>query len=146
MKSVMRPRVALRCRWEGYSKVSPLARTIKSMTEETSKAAFDRGVTAGEIAARLTNHDVHFASINGHIGELVEGVHGMRMDIQRLADQAQASAKTLLATAEALKAANEARTEQSTRSWSPWVRVFAVIAAVATVVSIVTAITVLRRS
>lgn len=116
------------------------------MSTETPQAAFERGVTAGEIAARLANHDVHFASINGHIGELVESIHGMRLDIQRLADQAQASAKTLLATAEALKAANEARTEQSTRSWSPWVRVFAVIAAVATLVSIVATIATLRSS
>lgn len=120
--------------------------TIMSMGTETPQAAFDRGVTAGEIAARLANHDVHFANINGHIGELVEGIHGMRLDIQRLADQAQASAKTLLATAEALKAANEARAEQSTRSWSPWVRVFAVVAAVATIVSIVATVATLRSS
>ncbi len=113
------------------------------MSGETSEAAFDRGVTAGEIAARLANHDLHFASINGHIGDLAAEIHGMRMDTQRLADQAEASSQTLLATAAALRDAEEARTGQSSQNWTPWARGFAVLAAMATVLSIVTMIIVL---
>lgn len=122
-----------------YSLVD-LSRYDHDMAIESPEAAFDRGVTAGEIAARLANHDLHFTSINGHIGDLTGEIHGMRMDIQRLADQAQASAKTLLATAEALRAANEARTRQATRNWLPWARGFAVLAAIATLISIVTTV------
>jgi len=114
------------------------------MTEETPQDAFDRGVTAGEIAARLANHDTHFASINGHIGDLVGEIHGMRLDVQRLVDQAEASALTVLATAKALRTAEETRTNSSNQSWSPWFRAFAVLSAVATVLSILTMVVVLR--
>jgi hypothetical protein len=114
------------------------------MTEETAQDAFDRGVTAGEIAARLANHDTHFASINGHIGDLVGEIHGMRLDVQRLVDQAEASALTVLATAKALRTADETRITSSNRSWSPWFRAFAVLSAVATVLSILTMVVVLR--
>lgn len=113
------------------------------MSAESPQAAFDRGVTAGEVAARLANHDMHFAAINGQMGDLADEVRGMRIDVQRLADQAEASSQTLLATAEALRNADEARTRQSTQSWSPWTRGFAVLAAMATVLSIITMITVL---
>jgi len=116
---------------------------IKGMTE-TTQDAFDRGVAAGEIAARLANHDIHFTSINGHIGDLVGEIHGMRLDIQRLADHAEASAKTVLATAEAIRNADDTRTTSSNRSWSPWFRAFAVLSALATVLSILTMIVVLR--
>jgi hypothetical protein len=118
--------------------------TIEDMIEETSQDAYDRGVIAGEIAARLANHDVHFASINGHIKDLVMEIHGMRLNIQRLADQAEASAKTVIATATALRAADEARSTSSTRSWTPWARSFAVLSATATIISIITMIIVLK--
>jgi hypothetical protein len=111
---------------------------------ETTQDAFDRGVAAGEIAARLANHDIHFTSINGHIGDLVGEIHGMRLDIQRLADHAEASAKTVLATAEALRTADDTRSTSSNRSWTPWFRAFAVLSALATVLSILTMIVVLR--
>ena len=110
---------------------------IMNMTEESSEAAYDRGVRAGDIAARLANHDLHFKQINGHISDLTTEVRGMRLDIQRLADQAEASAQTALATTKALRAADRAR-------WSPWARSFATLSAVATVLSIITMIIVLR--
>jgi len=115
------------------------------MTEETTDAAYDRGVIAGEIAARLANHDMHFASINGAVTDLVTEMHGMRLDVQRLGDQADAAAKTVLATAAALKAADDARRAQSDRTWSPWTRGFAVITVAAVLVATVVSILALQN-
>jgi hypothetical protein len=130
-------------RHDGIWSLTFLIFMIKGMTE-TTQDAFDRGVAAGEIAARLANHDIHFASINGHVGDLVGEIHGMRLDIQRLADHAEASAKTVLATAEALRTADDTRSTSSNRSWTPWFRAFAVLSAMATILSILTMVVVLR--
>lgn len=36
--------------------------------------AYERGQEMGKIEARLSNHDQHFAHINGSIDKLVEGI------------------------------------------------------------------------
>jgi len=103
-------------------------------TQETD--AYDRGVVAGEIAARLTGHDKHFESINGSLGKIALEMHELNMSVQRLGDQADANSKTVITTAAALKDAEEARRDKSDQSWSPWTKGFAVLAAVATLVSL----------
>jgi hypothetical protein len=93
---------------------------------ESSQDAFDRGHLAGEIAARLAGHDQHFAAINGSLDKIAAGLAS-----QTLADQARADAVTRVATATALKDAEEARRDKGDQSWTPFQRAFAVVAAVA---------------
>lgn len=104
------------------------------MTEPGS--AYDRGHIAGEIAARLANHDRHFAAINGSVEDLKDEMHALILAVQRLGDQAVAREATVLTTASALKESDQARRDKSDQSWSPWAKGFAVLAAVATAVGL----------
>jgi hypothetical protein len=105
---------------------------------ESSQEAFDRGAAAGEISARLRSHDEHFAKINGSLDRVAEEMHGLKLAVQRLGDQAVSRDATVLTTAAALKDAEEARRDKTEQAWSPVAKAFAVIAAVATVIGLVT--------
>jgi hypothetical protein len=107
------------------------------MTEETRSEAYDRGVTAGDIAARLAGHDRHFATINGSLADLVTELHGLRTAVDRAADRTEASARRVLETADAVKAAGD-------RAWLPWSRTIALAAAGAAIASIVISVVALR--
>ena len=87
-----------------------------------------RAFAAGQTDARLANHDQHFADINGSIGRLIGEIHGLRLDVQRLGDEAKANAATVITTAAALKDAEAARRDKSETSWSPFQRALAVTA------------------
>jgi len=108
------------------------------MTGESTQDAYERGTVAGEISARLAGHDRHFAAINGSLDRLANEMHALVLGVQRLGDQAEASAATVVTTARALANAEQARREQGDRTWSPWQRLFAVVAAVAAAVVTVT--------
>lgn len=76
------------------------------------------------VVARVDHHEKR-------IGELT-------LEVQRLGDQAQASAETVVKTAEALKNAKETQDAQtrsemakSEQFWTPWARVTAVLSATA---------------
>lgn len=107
------------------------------MPAETPGEAFDRGHTAGEIAAQLRGHDAHFAQINGSIDRTAEALEGLRLDVQRLASEATSAAATVVTTAQALKDADDARRRTAEQSWSPFARLFAVVAALAALAGLV---------
>jgi hypothetical protein len=98
---------------------------------ETPEAAYTRGETAGGIRARLEGHDRHFAAINGHLADLALEMHQLTLAVQRLGDQAEASAATVITTAAALKAADDARRREADRSWSPVAKALAVVGGIA---------------
>jgi hypothetical protein len=85
---------------------------------ESSQEAFDRGAAAGEIAARLLGHDKHFEKINGSLDRVAEEMHGLKLAVQRLGDQAVSRDATVLTTAAALKDAEEARRDKTEQAWS----------------------------
>jgi acetoin utilization deacetylase AcuC-like enzyme len=101
---------------------------------------YDRGKADGGIEARLAGHDRHFDAINGSLAKLAQEMHLQTLAVQRLGDQADAAAKTVLATASALKAAEEARRAQTEQRWSPIQKLLAVVAGVAAIVAIAVAI------
>ena len=120
-----------------------------TVTENGS--AYDRGVAAGEIAARLANHDMHFANINGSVLRLADDLAALRLELQRQADMASAERQAVVAVAEALKQAELTRQEQlrETRAvrqdtaqlrWSPLMRFAAVIGTLAAVAGIALAV------
>ena len=98
--------------------------------------AYDRGHLAGKIDARLANHDQHFAVINGSLEKVAVALAAQTLAIQQLADQAKADAVTRVATATALKDAEDVRRDKSDQSWTPVQRIIALVAAAASVLSI----------
>jgi hypothetical protein len=108
---------------------------------------YERGVSAGEIAQRLKDHDRHFERLNGSLGEVAAELHGMRLDIQQLGLQAIARDATVVTTAAALKDADQARRiqeqqrqEQSESRWSPMAKAIAIVGVLAAVVAAVAAL------
>jgi hypothetical protein len=104
---------------------------------ESSDEAYSRGHTAGEIAEQLRRHETHFAQINGSIADSAKELEGLRLAVQRLADQAEADAKTRVSTAAALKAADEARRLNAEQKWSPFAQAAVAVGALGTIVAIV---------
>lgn len=103
------------------------------MTDE----AYDRGRYEGGVAERLDSHDRHFAAINGSLASLLQALTDLTLAVQRLGDQADASAATTVATAAALAEAEDQRRRTSDRSWSPWARAFAVAGGLAALAGLV---------
>jgi hypothetical protein len=116
-------------------------------TVSENGSAFDRGVAAGEIAARLANHDAHFAAINGSIDRSASELRDLRLAVQRLTDATTGAAEAARATAQALKesdetrrvalqdAATQARSSSESR-WQPLNRFSLIISGVVGIVGI----------
>jgi hypothetical protein len=102
--------------------------------------AYERGVSAGEIAQRLRDHDQHFAKINGSMDSVAKELRGLTLAVQRLGDAADADRLTVKTTAEALEKQERQRREQSDSRWSPMAKTIAVIVAIATVAGAVAAL------
>jgi hypothetical protein len=115
------------------------------MTAGHDPGSYSAGHIAGEIAARLAGHDKHFADLNGNVRELRDEVHALNLGIQRLIDSAAADRATVLATAKALRDADDARRDQSETRWAPKGRVVAVVVAAAAVAAVVIAWLNLRK-
>jgi hypothetical protein len=101
--------------------------------------AYERGVSAGEIAQRLHDHDRHFEKINGSMGDVARELHGLTLAVQRLGDAADADRATVITTATALEKAGQARRDSSESRWSPMAKTIAVIGVIAGVVAAVAA-------
>ena len=100
-------------------------------------SAYDKGVTAGEIGARLAGHDKHFAEINGSVKDLKDEMHQLVLGVQRLGDAADADRATVKTTAAALKDAEEARRDSTDQRWSPKARLIATVVAFAAAIEAV---------
>lgn len=101
-----------------------------------TESEFDRGHAAGEINERLASHDRHFAKINGSLEDIARELGKMTLAVQRLGDQADANAKTVITTAAALKDAEDARRAKTEQSWSPVQKFLAVLVAAVAVVGL----------
>jgi hypothetical protein len=99
-------------------------------------AAYDRGHTAGEISARLAGHDKHFATINGSLIDLAAEMKAVNLQLQRMADAMQADRERALATATALREADEARRATGERHWTPLTRVAVLVTTLAALAGI----------
>lgn len=96
--------------------------------------AYDRGHVAGEIAARLTNHDKHFEMINGSLTDIAKRLGEFRLSLQKQNDLREADQAMAVALATALK-------EMSDKSWSPWAKAFTVLGIVSLLVTTIMTIT-----
>lgn len=106
------------------------------MSPETPQEAFRRGEVAGQTESRLSGAEDHLAKINGHIGEMVEEIKALRLDVQALGDAATAAANTAVALATALKEADETRRDKSEQSWSPLQRMVGITAIIGVLVGL----------
>jgi hypothetical protein len=99
--------------------------------------AFDRGRAAGELASKLAGYDKHFEAINGSVADTAKELRNLVLAVQRLSDQAEANSRTVIATAAALKAADEFRRSAAEQVWSPFQKVLALVAGVGVLVTII---------
>ena len=105
-----------------------------TVTENGS--AYDRGVAAGGIAARIAEHEVHLSAIGVTLESVAAEIREMRLEIQRQGDRAEADRAVVLATARALKDAEDSRRNTSEQRWSPLPRlgvVFVILGAVSAI-------------
>jgi hypothetical protein len=104
---------------------------------------YERGHAAGTISERLREHDRHFERINGSMDMVGLRLGELVMQVQRLADAAQADRATVVTTAAALKAAEDARRTKAESSWSPLGRlalIAGILASLGGVVAVVLAL------
>lgn len=81
----------------------------------------------GKVDAQLAEHSQHLAKINGSMERVADELHAMTMQVQRLADAADADRATVIVTAQALEKAEAARRVKSEQGWTPFQRVLAVL-------------------
>jgi anti-sigma-K factor RskA len=101
---------------------------------------YARGVIAGEINARLAQHDKHFADLNGSVDRMERGVADLVLKFSKMADGMTSRDEKAIATALALKEAEDRRRAQADQKWSVWQKVFASLsgfAAVGTCVAVI---------
>lgn len=110
------------------------------MAAETPQEAFERGVTAGEIATRLADHDQHLQKINGSMDRVADELHEMNLVLQEIKQQRTADAATVLTTAAALEKAEQARRDRSESRWTPLGRLAVVVSVLVGAVGIVAGI------
>jgi hypothetical protein len=97
---------------------------------------YERGVAAGEISARLAGHDAHFALINGSLIDVAAQMKAVNLQLQRMADAMQADRERAVATAAALREADEARRLAAERHWTPLSRMAVLAGALAALAGI----------
>jgi len=104
---------------------------------ESPKEAYDRGVDAGMVTAKLAEHEGHLERINGSIGHFAEEIHGLTLAVQGLRDDARATAATTITTAEALEKAESARRDKAESAWSPVAKRLVVVGAIVGILAVV---------
>jgi regulator of replication initiation timing len=90
---------------------------------------YERGHKDGGTDERLDSHDRHFATINGHLADLVVEFHKMTLSIQHLKDVLENDHSTVQVTSEAVDRAAK-------KSWDPWQKGFAIITAIGALVAV----------
>jgi hypothetical protein len=101
-----------------------------------TESEFERGHIAGGIAERLASHDKHFETINGSLADVAREMGKMTLAVQRLGDQADSAAKTVITTAQALEKAEAARRSKSESAWSPFQKILVVISVAVSVIGL----------
>lgn len=90
----------------------------------------------GEVEARLDEHDKHLSSINGSVARQVEEQQKTNLLLQRILDQRAADQEKVIATAAALKEADQARRDKAEWQWTPVSRLIAVVGTIGTLLTI----------
>jgi hypothetical protein len=110
---------------------------------ESNREAFARGEVSGKVDARLGDHDDHFHRINGSIDRMASAaelqaaaIQALVLVVQRLTDKMDASETRVIATAKALKEADEARRDKTDQSWSPLARWSLAVGIIAALIAI----------
>jgi hypothetical protein len=97
----------------------------------------DPAYERGRVDATLSEHGTHLAKINGSIDRFADEVVKLTLEIQRLADSAEADRKTVLTTAKALKDADDARRDKGQQHWTPVQRLLAVLAGLGGLIAVI---------
>jgi hypothetical protein len=117
--------------------------------------AYDRGLAAGEIQARLNEHDRRLDKINGSMQAVATHLSTLTIQIQHIADAMAADRATVITTATALEKERDstARAVEKTRidtrdrtdrRWSPYTRIALVLGILVSVAIIIATVASLR--
>jgi negative regulator of sigma E activity len=101
-----------------------------------AESEYARGVADGEITARLREHDAHFGKINGSMGDVADSLRELALQVQRLADAAEADRTTAITLAAGLKEADQVRRNQGENRWAPLSRLGVVATVVAAIIGL----------
>ena len=115
---------------------------------ESTQEAYERGADAGRIEETLRRYGEHFDAINGSVAATAAALAQLSMQVQRLADQSVADAKTRVSTADAVEKARKgaadqvegervARKERSDTAWTPVARIATFLGIVVTILGII---------
>lgn len=94
---------------------------------------------------RLAGHDRHFEKINGSMEKVAKNLADLNLGIQRLVDSGEADRATVLTTAAALKAADDARRDKGEARWTPFQRASAIILTLVAVLGVIVAVLAARH-
>lgn len=103
---------------------------------DNSEEAYRRGLAAGEVTAKLAQHEAHLATINGSIEGLRHEMGSLTGEVHSLRDELAGREANAEAAASALRNADDARRSEAEMSWGRFQRVFAIIATVAALITI----------
>ncbi len=92
-------------------------------------AEFQRGKETGAIVTQLAQHEARLSAINGAITKAADAMVQVGLLLQGITDRLDASAATVIATADALAKANAARREKEDNNWSPFAKTVAITGA-----------------
>jgi uncharacterized coiled-coil protein SlyX len=97
--------------------------------------AYERGKIQGVVDARLTEHGEHLEKINGSMSLVADRLKDIDLSLQRLTDRFDAAQATVIATANALEKAEQARRVKTETTWSPKAKFLTVLSTGAVAVS-----------
>ena len=99
--------------------------------------AYDRGKVAGELARKVAEQGEHLDRINGSMERVADRLAALVQGVKAVEQQMAADKETRVATAQALKDAEDARRRADETRWSPLARVSLLVGVAVGVVTLV---------
>jgi hypothetical protein len=87
---------------------------------------YERGLAAGQVLSRLDSHDDHLNKINGSMERVADELKSLNLNVQHMADAAEADRARAVVVAEALEKADRTREKTAARHWTPIERMIAI--------------------
>lgn len=103
---------------------------------ETAQEAYSRGMEMGVVNTRLDHHDAEIKATNTVLARVVEVEATLTMAVQSLTAARVTDAETRVATATAVKDADEVRRRAADITWSPFQKFLTTLAVVVSLVGL----------
>jgi len=97
---------------------------------------YERGVAAGQVLSRLDSHDQHLNKINGSMERVADELKLLNLNVQHMADAAEADRAKAVVVAEALEKEAAKRDKLNARRWTPVDRIIGIVFALVALASL----------